>query len=57
MLYSVCRSVNRATYCDIEAESEEEAIEIAKSLSEDEWEENPNDKFIDYYNYNAEPAD
>lgn len=54
MEYSVVRTVNRAEYCTVEASSEEEAIETAKLLGEECWEENPNDVYIDYYNYNAE---
>ena len=54
MEYSVVRTVNRAEYCTVEASSEEEAIETAKLLGEECWEENPNDIYIDYYDYNAE---
>ena len=54
MEYSVVRTVNRAEYCTVEAFSEEEAIELAKQLDEECWEENPNDVYRDYYDYNAE---
>ena len=54
MEYSVVRTYNGAEYCTVEATSEEEAIETAKLLEEECWEENPNDVYIDYYDYNAE---
>ena len=55
MEYSVVRTVNRVEYCTVNASSEEEAIETAKLLGEECWEENPNDVlYMDYYDYNAE---
>ena len=52
--YSVVRTCNIAEYCEVEATSEKEAIELAKELGEESWEENPNDQYLDYYDYNAE---
>lgn len=57
MYYSVVRTTNRAEYAEVEADSEEDAIRIAKELGEECWEENPNDRYIDYYDYNAEEVD
>lgn len=56
MYYSVVRIINKAEYATVEADSEEDAIQIAKRLDEECWEENPNDKYIDY-DYNAEEID
>lgn len=52
--HPLVRTISRAEYCTVEASSEEEAIETAKLLGEECWEENPNDVYMDYYNYNAE---
>ena len=55
--FNVSRLYSITQYCEVEAETEAEAIEMAKELSEDCWEENPNDCFRDYYEYNAEECD
>lgn len=56
MYYSVVRIINKAEYATVEADSEEDAIQIAKELNEECWKENPNDEYIDY-DYNAEEID
>ena len=54
MEYSVVRTYNSTEYCTVKADSEEKAIELAKQLGEECWEKNPNDVYMDYYDYNAE---
>ena len=56
MYYSVVRIINKAEYTTVKADSEEDAIQIAKGLDEEYWEGNPNDEYIDY-DYNAEEID
>ena len=41
-------------YYRYKAYVEQGQIEKAKQLGEECWEENPNDVYMDYYDYNAE---
>lgn len=47
MLYQVTKMYPpRTLYIEVEAENEDEAIEIAQEYDDDEWEENPNDEWV-----------
>ena len=54
MKYNVTKNIMIFRYTQVDAGSEEEAIEIAKELDEDYWEENPNDAYMLDWNYDAE---
>ena len=45
-VYRVVRSFHQMEYCNVEASSEEEAIN--KAIEDDCWEENPNNTFLPY---------
>lgn len=53
MKYDVVKTYAVTQVCTVEAESELEAIEIAKDLDEEEWENNPNQYPSDYVDYIA----
>lgn len=57
MKYQVTKMYPPKTfYTEVEADSEEEAIEIATEYYDDEWETNPNDENLEP-NYTAEEID
>lgn len=57
MKYTVSRTLIITEYCDeIEAESEEKALEIAQQLGEECWEQDDNCEY-NYYDYNVEPIE
>ena len=43
-IYRVVRSFHQMEYCNVEASSEEEAIN--KAIEDNYWEENPNNTFL-----------
>ena len=45
-VYRVVRSFHQMEYCNVEASSEEEAIN--KAIEDNCWEENPNNTFLPY---------
>lgn len=53
MKYDVVKTYTVAQVCTVEAESELEAIEIARTLDEEEWDNNPNQYPSDYCDYIA----
>ena len=57
MKYNVTRSYTHFEYSEVEAESYEEAIELAQSLDEEEWETDANAELTEQWIYEAEKAD
>ena len=48
MLYQVTKTYPpRILHLEVEAENEDEAIEIAQEYDDIEWGENPNDEYLD----------
>lgn len=57
MKYNVTRDYTHFEYAVVEAESYEEAIQKAKMLDEDAWEEDLNAAIIESWNYEAEEVE
>lgn len=57
MKYNVIRSYTHFEYSEVEADSYEEAIKMAKSLGEEDWEENGNAAITEQWIYEADKAE
>lgn len=57
MKYNVTRSYSHFEYAEVEAESYEEAIKLAATLDESEWEEDANAELTEGWIYEAEEAE
>ena len=57
MKYNVIRSYTHFEYSEVEADSYEEAIKLAQSLDEEEWEIDGNAELTEQWIYEAEESD